>query len=664
MTNKRTTRRALLFSVLSMLLCVTMLMGTTFAWFTDSVSSMNNIIKSGNLDVELYYSYDATNWTSVEDNDKIFDENALWEPGYTEVVYLKVVNAGSLALKYQLGVNVFSEIAGTNVAGDSFKLSDYIEFGAIEGQETAFANRDTARAAVTNAKIISKGYSKSNSLQPKAEEYVALVVYMPETVNNVANHLTGTIVPQINLGINLLATQFNSEADSFGTDYDENAKYSVAEGETVVLVSPAIDRGVTNRGEMTVSGSTINNDGFAVENFGEATLNNVEINAGSPAQYGITSKGEDAILVLNDVEYATAGGGIGATDGAEVIFNSGKLDLNTKSTSGRYLFYAEGAGSEITINGGTFDFDKTQNQKRAYVYAGAGTTVTINSGTFGKASTRSGYTAGILGGGTVIIKGGTFGFDPTTWVADGYKVEKVNDTWTVSPAAANNADLDSAIKDGETTIALAAGTYIIPDSAQGKTLKIIGNGNTVIATQDDGSYEGCDYSLDGATVTFENITINTDSTTYTGYARCNGTYINCTINGTYTLYGDSVFENCTFNVSGDVYNIWTWGAPTATFTGCTFNSDGKAMLLYGTVNTKLTLNNCTFNDNGGLTDKKAAVEIGNDYNKSYELIVNNTVVNGYEINDKGINTGTTLWGNKNSMGTDKLNVVVDGVDVY
>ena len=63
-------------------------------------------------------------------------------------------------------------------------------------------------------------------------------------------------------------------------------------------------------------------------------------------------------------------------------------------------------------------------------------------------------------------------------------------------------------------------------------------------------------------------------------------------------------------------------------------------------------------------DKKAAVEIGNDYGRSYTLTVNNTVVNGYEINDKGINTGSTLWGNKNSMGTDKLNVVVDGVDVY
>jgi hypothetical protein len=58
------------------------------------------------------------------------------------------------------------------------------------------------------------------------------------------------------------------------------------------------------------------------------------------------------------------------------------------------------------------------------------------------------------------------------------------------------------------------------------------------------------------------------------------------------------------------------------------------------------------------------IEVGSGYGSSFEVIVNNTTVNGYEINDEGTNTGTTLWGNKNSMGTDKLNVVVDGVDVY
>lgn len=234
--------------------------------------------------------------------------------------------------------------------------------------------------------------------------------------------------------------------------------------------------------------------------------------------------------------------------------------------------------------------------------------------------------------------------------------------------ASSNEGITNAISDGATTINLTQGNYVIPSSAKGKTLTIIGTGTPedvkVAVTKVGTGGENCDYAFDGSTVTFESITITTNSSTYIGYARCNGTYKNCVINGTYTLYGDSKFENCTFNVSGDVYNIWTWGAPNATFDKCTFNSDGKAMLLYGRENTKLKIENSVFNDKGGLTDLKAAIEIGNNYGKSYTLVVNNTVVNGYEINDKGINTGTTLWANKNSMGTDKLSVTIDGVKVY
>lgn len=234
--------------------------------------------------------------------------------------------------------------------------------------------------------------------------------------------------------------------------------------------------------------------------------------------------------------------------------------------------------------------------------------------------------------------------------------------------ASSNEGITNAISDGATTINLTQGNYVIPSSAKGKTLTIIGTGTPedvkVAVTKVGTGGENCDYAFDGSTVTFESITITTNSSTYIGYARCNGTYKNCVINGTYTLYGDSKFENCTFNVSGDVYNIWTWGAPNATFDKCTFNSDGKAMLLYGTENTNLKIENSVFNDKGGLTDLKAAIEIGNDYGTSYTLVVNNTVVNGYEINDKGINTGTTLWANKNSMGTDKLSVTIDGVKVY
>ena len=253
-------------------------------------------------------------------------------------------------------------------------------------------------------------------------------------------------------------------------------------------------------------------------------------------------------------------------------------------------------------------------------------------------------------------------------VPAGYIVTMEDGAYVVAEVTVANdqASLEAAIAD-DATVALAEGTYVLPTKAQGKTLKFVGTGdpaNTVIATNTSGSYEGCNYALDGSTVEFQNISITTDNKTYTGYARCKATFKNCIINNCLTLYDNCSFEGCTFNVSGDQYNIWTWGAPVATFTNCVFNSDGKAMLLYGQANTHLTINDCVFNDSGVLPDLKAAIEIGNDYNTSYNLVVNNTVVNGYEINDKGINTGTTLWANKNSMGQDKLNVVVDGVDVY
>ena len=129
MTNK-TTKSALLTSSISLLLCFAMLLGTTFAWFTDSVTSANNIIKSGNLDVEFEY-WDGSTWKTVKGASDILT-NTLWEPGVTQVAYLRVANKGSLALKYQLGVNIVSEKEGTNVAGDTFKLSDSLMFGMIE----------------------------------------------------------------------------------------------------------------------------------------------------------------------------------------------------------------------------------------------------------------------------------------------------------------------------------------------------------------------------------------------------------------------------------------------------------------------------------------------------------------------------------------------------
>ena len=239
MTTK-STKKALLSSVLALFLCFTMLLGTTYAWFTDSVTSSNNIIKSGNLDVEFEY-WDGASWIDVEGKTDILT-NELWEPGVTEVAYLRVANAGSLALKYQLGVNIVSETEGKNVAGEPFKLSDHIMFGVVDGvngETGAYANRDAAIAAVTGAKKISEGYANADKLASGDEQYFALVVYMPTTVGNEANH-DGENVPEINLGLNIFATQVEAEKDSFGDDYDENATLPdiaydyIAGGESIV----------------------------------------------------------------------------------------------------------------------------------------------------------------------------------------------------------------------------------------------------------------------------------------------------------------------------------------------------------------------------------------------------------------------------------------------
>ena len=240
--------------------------------------------------------------------------------------------------------------------------------------------------------------------------------------------------------------------------------------------------------------------------------------------------------------------------------------------------------------------------------------------------------------------------------------------------ATSNEELAAATIADNATIYLTKGEYVIPASAKGKTVTFVGTGNPedveVAVTKVGEGGENCDFGLDGSNATFEGITITTNSSTYIGYARCNGTYKNCIINGTYTLYGESIFDNCEFNVSGNVYNIWTWGAEKIKFTGCTFNSDGKALLLYreagGTVN--LIVTDCTFNDKGGLVDAmKAAIEIGDsplEDKPTYNVTVSNTTVNGYAINDEGESTGTNIWGNKNSMPDERLNVTIDEVNVY
>lgn len=239
-------KQALLHSAIALLLCISMFVSTTFAWFTDSVTSQNNLIVSGNLDAELEWRSPTGQWLSVNENTNVFEEGVLWEPGHTEVVYLRVSNKGSLAFKYQLGVNVASETQGTNVYGEKFQLSDHIWFGMItKDVDEIYLDRDSARQDVTNPVQIRTGLSKPGSMEagnPNLYQYITLVVYMPESVGNEANYKTGTNPPVVNLGITLVASQYTSESDSFGPDYDQNAQFPVLKpGNVAVDITGKVD---------------------------------------------------------------------------------------------------------------------------------------------------------------------------------------------------------------------------------------------------------------------------------------------------------------------------------------------------------------------------------------------------------------------------------------
>lgn len=228
MTNLKSTKKALLFCMTSMLVCFAMLIGSTFAWFSDSVTSTNNRIVAGNLDVEMEYAVfneDGTfkEWKSVQ-GVSLFDETTRWEPGYTEVVYLKVKNVGSLSFNYKLDMKIVTDHEGRAMDGSYFKLSDYLTFGVVESTtEVFYADRSAARAAIAGQAGKLKNYSAKGSIKAnEADKYLTLVVYMDEEVGNEANHMPYA-APYIDLDISLTAYQMVDEKDSFDENYDQEA---------------------------------------------------------------------------------------------------------------------------------------------------------------------------------------------------------------------------------------------------------------------------------------------------------------------------------------------------------------------------------------------------------------------------------------------------------
>ena len=249
MTSKKTTRRALLSSVIALLLCVSMLVGSTFAWFTDEVTSTGNIIKSGTLDIELLHSDDNKEWKDASKG-AIFNYQ-YWEPGYTQVKYVKIANVGNLALRYQLSI-----IPEMLPAQGDVNLGDVIDVYMLP------AGADVSREAIAAATpvgtlsdlmletdgaahgvILPENGSEDFKLNPEDEDLVAR-----DAAGNPTHELTCCIVLKMreeagneyqNLSVGkgfkveLLATQYTWENDSFDNMYDDDSAYDALPHATV-----------------------------------------------------------------------------------------------------------------------------------------------------------------------------------------------------------------------------------------------------------------------------------------------------------------------------------------------------------------------------------------------------------------------------------------------
>ena len=390
MTKSNSTKKALVFALLSTLLCVSMLIGTTFAWFTDTASTAVNKIQAGNLKVELVKEdgsklTEALKWVSADEGAEI-----LWEPGCTyNLEGFKVKNSGTLALKYKV------VISGVNGNADLLNVLTftYTVDGAAFDADSEFK---LAAGATSPVFTISAHMDEAAGNEYKGKELdgIAITVY---------------------------ATQDTVESDSNGNTYDENATYPVktAEGLKTALVSGGVVEIADNITVADESADAINRIGAdATVNFGD---NRVVLDL--PAATSATD---------NWIGVRVAGG--------KVVFNANNGGVQT-AANGELYAVAVGTTTttaNLTINGGTYIGGTTAVQ----VTKG---TLTINGGFFrayiegeDEYNANPAYLINCIdanykdGSAKVIITGGTFvNFDPsnnaaegagTNFVADGYKV--------------------------------------------------------------------------------------------------------------------------------------------------------------------------------------------------------------------------------------------------
>ncbi len=416
-------------------------------------------------------------------------------------------------------------------------------------------------------------------------------------------------------------------------------------------------------------------------------------------------KGKTSTINLNGYKIITSN----TADDASVFSVRGKLTINgegeiTNNGGGKTANVIQVEdGGQLIVNGGTYSVTGKGN---ACIYVLNDGNVTINGGKFESKEPDNNGTYFVLNQHDDIstagkmcfdVKGGTFiNFDPAktstepsgtsdNFVAAGYQSTKVSDnpaTYVVTKQGVTpvtsqeglNAAITGATKGSPVTIQLPANaTYtldngIANEGDKSRNITFVGDGTQTldIITKAVSAEGGMLNYQRGSSFTFKNLKIKAGENNFDGIVCDELTYEDCTISGKLTLYGKATFKNCTFdNTMADQYSIWTWGGTDVNFDGCTFNTNGKAILLYGQQATaenptNLKVENSTFNDAKNGAAGKAAIEIGNDYNATYSLVVNKCTVNGFA---EGKNTNSKVWANKNSMDAAHLSVTIDGTKV-
>ena len=450
MENNKSTKRALLTSALALLMCVTMLVGATFAWFTDTASTGVNKIQAGNLDLEVQYRTTADGeWKTLDNATDLFGaEGTLFEPGHTRVVELKIKNAGNLALKYKIGMNVISETAGTNKDGKPYKLSNYLKVATspiqqydpnagphdvsyvmeqlifVKGNVLAWEHRDFA-----NFELEYTSNGSVHELKPGDARILGIKVYMPESVGNEANAKTPADAASINFGLHVVATQYTHERDSFDTQYDKDATYPEYTVTTADALTTAAKEGgiITVNGDIAPSDTVVASGTVQLNMNGKKLANTAEIWSENENKWSLVSAQNGANLTItgngtfaakeNDC-YA-----VDVQDGSTVTITSGTFNGNIHA-----VYVLEGTA---IIQGGFYSVQqKYPDNAKADEFV-------LNCYDANRAN----------GTAKIIVTGGTFvNFNPadcqaegahTNFVADGYKVVTEThgtDTWyTVVP---------------------------------------------------------------------------------------------------------------------------------------------------------------------------------------------------------------------------------------